>query len=277
MRMHELKDYLFYDESFLRRLDWYPADAVAIKNPVSENWKVLVTSLIPHLIKNVELNAHGHEQINLFEHNNIWRATSEKSSIEHKSLAGIFFGNKDLNFYDYKAQLQQFFAMLQLPVVWGKPADKVQPWFDQLQVADLLLDGVVIGRAGMLCQNFVRPVIKGQGFIFECNADAIMNHKPKALKFTPWSKYQTVAIDISILVDVLLCAASLEQLILQADSKIDQVKLVDFFEKPEWAGKRSLTFRYRICDFEQNITKDVIDAISEKVVAKMAEQGAQIR
>ncbi|MGZ6254818.1 MAG: phenylalanine--tRNA ligase beta subunit-related protein, partial [Candidatus Chromulinivorax sp.] len=60
MRMREVKDYLFYDESFLRRLDWYPTDAVAIKNPVSENWKVLVTSLIPHLIKNVELNAHGH-------------------------------------------------------------------------------------------------------------------------------------------------------------------------------------------------------------------------
>ncbi|MBP6870032.1 phenylalanine--tRNA ligase subunit beta [Candidatus Babeliales bacterium] len=277
MKMAEVRDYLFYDESFLKRLGWYPTDAVAIKNPVSENWKVLVTSLIPHLIKNVELNHHAHEQLNFFEHNSVWREHSKEQAIEHKSLAGIFFGHKNMNFYDYKAQLQQLFAMLDFSVVWAKSSDSIEPWFDQLQVADIMLDGVKIGRAGMLSAPFVRSVIKGSGFVFELHADLLINYKTAAKKFVPWSKYQTVAVDISMLVDVLISAEQLESLILQADSKVDQVKLLDYFEKDEWAGKRSLTFRYRICDFEQNLTKEVIESITNKVITLMEKQGATIR
>ena len=277
MKMREVRDYLFYDESFLKRLGWYPTDAVAIKNPVSENWKVLVTSLVPHLIKNVELNAHGHEQINFFEHNSVWHELSSTQSTEHKSLAGLFFGDKHKNFYDYKADLQGFFAAMNLPVVWAKSSETVEPWFDQLQVADIMLNGVKIGRAGMLAAPFVRSVIKGQGFVFECNAELLFAYKAAAKKFIPWSKYQTVSVDISMLVDALTTAENFEKLILQADEKIDTVSLVDFFEKQEWAGKRSLTFRYRICDFEQNLTKEVIENVTNAVTTIMLAQGAEIR
>lgn len=277
MKMHEVRDYLFYDESFLKRLGWYPADAVAIKNPVSENWKVLVTSLVPHLIKNIELNIPSHEQINLFEHNSVWTEHNAQQSIEHKSFAGIFFGDKQKNFYDYKADLQGLFAALDLPVVWAKCAGSVEPWFDQLQAADIMIDGVKIGRAGMIAVPFVRSVIKGQGFVFECNAELMLTYPIAAKKFTPWSKYQTVSVDVSMLVDALVTSENLEALILQADEKIDHVSLVDFFEKDSWAGKRSLTFRYRICDFEQNLTKEVIENVTNKVIEKMLSQGAQIR
>lgn len=290
MKMREVRDYLFYDESFLKRLGWYPTDAVAIKNPVSENWKVLVTSLVPHLIKNVELNIPAHEHINFFEHNSVWhevnsissfaKASADKISpeiLEYKSFAGLFFGDKHKNFYDYKADLQGLFAALDLPVIWAKCAGEVEPWFDQLQAADLMLDGIKIGRAGMVAAPFVRSVIKGQGFVFEFNAQLILNYQVAAKKFTPWSKYQAVSVDISMLVDARTTAESLEALILQADAKIDKVSLIDFFEKESWAGKRSLTFRYRICDFEQNLTKEVIESVTNKVTTTMVGQGAEIR
>ncbi len=277
MKMREVRDYLFYDESFLKRLGWYPTDAVAIKNPVSENWKVLVTSLVPHLIKNVELNMHTHEQINFFEHNSVWSATSSTESVENKSFAGLFFGDKHKNFYDYKADLQGLFTALDLPVVWAKCAGVVEPWFDQLQSADIMLNGIKIGRAGMLSSSFVRSVVKGQGFVFEWNMHYVLNYQVAAKRFTPWSKYQTVSVDISMLVDALTTSQTLETLILQSDEKIDTVSLIDFFEKDSWVGKRSLTFRYRICDFEQNLTKEVIEGVTNKVTVAMLGQGAEIR
>jgi phenylalanyl-tRNA synthetase beta chain len=277
MKMREVRDYLFYDEAFLKRLCWYPTNAVAIKNPVSENWKVLVTSLVPHLIKNVELNIHSHEQINFFEHNSVWSELSLQESVEHKSFAGIFFGDKNKNFYDYKADLQGLFVALDLPIIWTKCVGSVEPWFDQLQVADIMLNGIKIGRAGMIAAPFIRSVIKGQGFIFECNAEFILNYQLVAKRFIPWSKYQTVSVDVSMLVDALITAESLEALILKVDEKIDKVSLIDFFEKESWAGKRSLTFRYRICDFEQNLTKEVIETVTNKVAAIMLGQGAEIR
>lgn len=277
MNMREVRDYLFYDESFLKRLGWYPTDAVSIKNPVSENWKVLVTSLIPHLIKNVELNIPSYEQINFFEYNNIWKSVSAEQSTESKSLAGIFFGHKNLNFYDYKAQLQRFFAAQALPIVWKKPTQAFEPWFDQLQTADLMLQGVCIGRAGMLATTLTRPVIKGHGFVFELSADLLLAYKPVEKQFASWSKYQAVHVDMSLLIDACMTAEQLEKLIVQVDPKIESVSLLDFFEKEEWAGKRSLTFRYKICDFEQNLTKEVIDQVTSKVIESMIACGAQVR
>lgn len=277
MKMREVRDYLFYDESFLKRLGWYPTNAVAIKNPVSENWKVLVTSLVPHLIKNVELNIHSHEHINFFEHNSVWRAISATESTESKSFAGLLFGDKHKNFYDYKADLQGLFAAMDLPVVWAKCSGAVEPWFDQLQSADLMLGGVKVGRAGMLSSSFVRSVAKGQGFVFEWNMQAILNYQVAAKRFEPWSKYQAVSVDISMLIDALIPAEKIESLIVQADEKIDTVTLLDFFEKDSWVGKRSLTFRYRICDFDQNLTKEMIESVTNKVTAAMLAQGAEIR
>lgn len=278
MKMREVRDYLFYDESFLKRLGWYPAGAVAVKNPVSENWKVLVTSLIPHMIKNVELNIHGHEIINFFEYNSIWSEISAHESRESKSLAGLFFGDKHKTFYDYKAELQGLFAALNLPVVWTKCGNTlIEPWFDQLQTADLMLDGIKIGRAGMLSSGFTRSIVKGQGFTFELDAESLLAYEAGTQQFTPWSKYQTVSVDMSMLVDVATTAEKLEALILHGDEKIDRVSLIDFFEKESWAGKKSLTFRYRICDNEQNLTKDVIEFITDKISKIMIAQGAEVR
>ncbi len=277
MKMREVRDYLFYDESFLKRLAWYPTDAVAIKNPVSENWKVLVTSLIPHLIKNVELNIPSHEQINLFESNSIWRQISSTESLEQKSFAGILYGQKNLNFYDYKAQLEGLFISLGFSVIWQKPTHALEPWFDQLQTADLMLDGIKIGRAGMLASTFTRGILKNQSFAFELCLDLLLAYKPCEKQFVPWSKYQAVFVDLSLLIDARMSSEHIEQMIVQTDAKIDKVSLLDFFEKEEWIDQRSLTFRYRICDFEQNLTKEVIDHVTAKVIENMKAYGAQIR
>ncbi len=182
-----------------------------------------------------------------------------------------------MNFYDYKAQLEGFFAVLGCNVAWSKPMAALEPWFDQLQTADIMLEGVMIGRAGMLATPLTRSVVKGQGFAFELHADALLSYKPAAKKFSPWSKYQAVCIDISMLIDACTSAESWQNLILESDAKIDVVTLCDFFEKEEWVGKRSLTFRYRITDFHQNLTKEVIDQVTYAVIEKMLAHGAQIR
>ncbi len=279
LQMNEVKDYPFYDESFVKRLGWYPANPVSIKNPVSENWKVLVTSLVPHLIKNIELNSHEQDIINLFEHNSVWKFQDDthKEIIEYKALAGIFFGDKQLDFYDYKNKISGLFVPLKMPVQWVKAQGVLQPWYNPLQVADLMVNGIRIGRAGMLAQPFIRSVIKGSGFVFELQADLLVSFQPQPSKFTPWSKYQAVTLDLSLLVDVTTTAADIKKSLYEVDTKITDVVLVDFFEKEAWAGKRSLTFRYTISDFDANITKETIDAIASQVVQAMQSQGAEIR
>jgi phenylalanyl-tRNA synthetase beta subunit len=228
-------------------------------------------------LKNVELNSHIHESINFFECNTIWSEKNRDEALETKAFAGIFAAVQAMSFYDYKAMLQSMFATLHMSVVWEKSHQEIEPWFERTQVADLFVDGVKIGRAGMLSQAFTRTLFKHQGFSFELYADKIIQYKPTVKQFKPWSKYQAVSVDISMLVDATMTAQTIGNLIYTVDHKIDNVMLVDFFEKDEWKNKRSLTFRYRICDFEHNVTKDVIDAITHRVITTMQNIGAVIR
>lgn len=61
------------------------------------------------------------------------------------------------------------------------------------------------------------------------------------------------------------------------DKRIVDVRLIDFFEKEEWAGKRSVTFRYYIKDYEKTLEKEEIEKISNAVVASVTALGASIR
>ena len=93
MNMHELRDYLLYDASFIERLPLDLQNAICIRNPMSLNWTTLVTSLIPHLLKAVEHNAAQQNHLRFFELNSIWHKAN-KEFIEKKSLSGIIFDKK---------------------------------------------------------------------------------------------------------------------------------------------------------------------------------------
>ena len=50
------------------------------------------------------------------------------------------------------------------------------------------------------------------------------------------------------------------------DSRIIAVDLIDFFSKPEWAEKRSVTVRIIIKDPNKTLVKEEIDALYVKVI-----------
>src|SRR3990167_3662611 len=74
--MNEVSNYPFLDEDFLRDLNWHPTDLISVKNPVSENWKSLAPSLIPHLLKNVYQKLNKADNLSFFEFGRFWKQTS---------------------------------------------------------------------------------------------------------------------------------------------------------------------------------------------------------
>ena len=275
-KMHEVRDYLFYDESFLQRLQWYPEDAVAILNPVSENWKVLATSLIPHLLKAVELNSTQEEELRFFELNSIWEQKSD-SILEQKQCSGVIFHQKkEVDFYQSKALLLDLFHALHIPVTIKK-AEKVAPWYNPYQTANIYCGDLYIGTMGMLLPSFYRGVVSGSAFGFELHADFLAQYIPQTPKLVMWSKYQDVVQDISIMLPYAVTAQTCIDEITASHATICKVHLVDMYEKAEWGTSRSLTLRYTIQDFEKTLQREEIDVIVDCVGRSMQKLGAQIR
>jgi phenylalanyl-tRNA synthetase beta chain len=276
LKMHELREYMMYDASFVSKLAVDLIPAVHVKNPMSENWTMLVTSLIPHLMKAVVGNSVEHDHLRFFELNRTWSKDTQHIS-EHKVLAGIIFDKKSVDFYSCKSELETLFHMFGLSITYQKPKASIPAWYDAHQSTQLVYNDRVIGTAGIVSSAWIQKVVEGQAFIFELDGEFFEHLKPAMIKFKPWSKYQDVSYDISLFVPFSVASDVLCAAIKKAHANIIDVHVVDFFEKPEWQNHRAITVRYTMSDHGKTMTKQDIDEIVQHVSTALKGYNVEIR
>ncbi|MCX5921861.1 MAG: phenylalanine--tRNA ligase subunit beta [Candidatus Dependentiae bacterium] len=274
-KMRELYSYAFFDEEFLNHVAWQPKDTLEVQSPVSENWRRLATSLVPGLLKAVTTASSEHDALRFFELGRTWHASADV--VEKKSLAGVFFDKKNVDFYDAKALLQPLFDALKLSVEWVKVNQPTSPWYAPYQTAELFYNGTKIGVAGKMHPTFLQAVCQGDAFIFELDADFLLTHQPALERCTRECKYPGMVRDISMLVARDTTVDMILHSIAQVNTKISSVTLQDFFEKEEWPDQRAMTFRFVISDQERTMTKEEADVIWDAVAVQVKAVGAVIR
>lgn len=288
LMMHEIYGYSFFDESVLRELAWQPTDSVAIKNPISEHYTRLVTTLQPHLLKAVAENSIHHMALRFFEWGRVWHMQGE-DVIEQKSVSGIFFdascvasakGNqKGFDFYSGKELLVRMFDLLHMDIAWV-PNDGVDfSWCSSHQTAILKHQDKRIGVAGMVNDVTVQSLSPagGKAFIFELDADYLLEYKRPLVRFESLSKYPCVRRDISMLVSVAVTADTLAHTIKAVDKRIESVTLIDFFTKPDWKDQKAITFHVEMSDKEKTMIMDEVEEVWGQIITRLQAQGAVIR
>jgi phenylalanyl-tRNA synthetase beta chain len=284
LMMHELYGYSFFDESVLKNLAWQPVDFVAVKNPVSENYTRLVTTLQPHLLKAIGENSIHHSQLRFYEWGRVWHMQGEEI-IERKVVSGIFFEHSSvdskqvIDFYTGKAFLMRMFERLHMDIIWVPSDDMSFSWCLLHQTAALMHENKCIGIASMVDEsvlNLFSPA-GGSAFIFEIDADYLLAYKKSLIRFEPLFKYPSVRRDISMLIPITVTADALTRMIKDIDYRIQAVTLIDFFIKPEWKDQKSMTFHVEICDKEKTLVMEEVEEIWNRVIAQLQLQAAVIR
>jgi phenylalanyl-tRNA synthetase beta chain len=273
--MREISTYAFFDESFLQTIAWDPGKTANVKDPVSENWYRLVTTLIPNMFKAVADNYNNYDELRFFEWARCWHQGPDIT--EKKVLTGIFYSKRiPLNFYDVKAYIQQLFIQIGMPVAW-QPQKNQYPWFDIEHTAQLEHNGQYLGIAGMVDASFITKFAEGYAFVFELDAQIVSTYEKTFKKFQPLPKYPSVERDISMMVPLSISVQELTNIIAYVDDTIHSVILVDMFQKKEWKQERALTFRYIMRLPDKTMTKEEADAISARVHQAVQNAGVTIR
>jgi phenylalanyl-tRNA synthetase beta chain len=277
MRAREVYNYALFDEEFLATLGWQPSRTLEVQNPISENYKRLVTSLVPHLCKNIATNSATHDRLRFFEMNAVWDVWKDGFE-EHQSLAMAFYDKHEApDFYLIKDMLDQLFGSLQCAVTWSKPSENIPVWFDRYQSAQLMMGDIVLGYAGVADAAFFAKVALGHAFIMELNADLLLKFKAVEKHFIPLSKYPITSFDISMLIPQSVTIAQIIDLVSGVDGRVKKVTLVDSFAKDEWVDKKSITIRMIAQDPERTLTKEDSAHIHNHIVIALQQLGAQIR
>lgn len=278
MNMKEVSNYAMYDQSLLRELSYSPDNSVRLANPLSENWQVLVTSLIPHLLKNVMHNKVDYEELRFYEWNRDWQKTKD-SVVERRVCSGIFYHANKVDFYTCKAQVTSLFERAGVEVQWKKIADEqaLPVWSHPHKTACLLVNNHVLGYAGMINQEYMNRVAPGQAFVFEIDLDVLYGAPQRKVAYKEPSKYQSVELDISVLAPLHVTVEQCEQTLSAADVRVQQITLMDTFQKDDWGQQRSLTFKCIVQDYEKTLESDDIHAIQARLHKAIENLGATVR
>ena len=276
-QLREQMTYAFFDESFLRKIAWQPDKALQVQSSVSENHTRLVTTLIPNLLKSIQEYASEQDSIGIYELAQIW-PNLETGFQEQTALSGIIAHfKKELDFYVCKAMLEAYFQELSLSVQWKKCDQPKEPWYMPYQTVHLFHNEYFIGIAGKANPLFYNTIAFGDAFIWELNADYLLQYQSQVHRYEPASKYPRVQRDISILVPSEKTVQLLTDVAKESDKRINSVVVVDFFEKKEWHDKRSITLRVLIEDQTKTLTSAEVDQIMDSVSSDLQKQGAQVR
>ena len=274
--MREVYNYSLYDESFMVKLGLTPDHRISVLSPVSENWRTLVSSLIPGLLKNVHDNAPDNESLRFFESARVWKLENEQVH-EYKKIAGIFYAKTGVDFYSCKAELSKLFDALSMKVSFKQVARPDDAWYAPYQTAAVMHNDTRIGYMGMLNDSFFERVALGQAFVFELDGDALINYRVPTVLCKTLPRYQQVTRDISMLVHPGLTIDAIISSLGTIDHRVVEVLLIDRFSKAEWKDQVSVAVRLVISDQEKTLEKDVIDDIYQRAVARLEQLGAQIR
>jgi phenylalanyl-tRNA synthetase beta chain len=287
--LYELYSHALYDEYFLKQIDYNPINTIDVANPISDNAKRLVTSLVPHLLKACQLNSVQNNSLGFFEVQRIWERTGSES-IEREVLAltsatvgaeGSFYNGKDI--------VTRIFGSIDASLQWIRydqyaNQSTIPLWIQHItrellstnQIALLLSNDEIVGYAGMIRFDKMQKLFEGTIFVCECEYKKIIKNIKK-ISYTPLSKYQHVFLDISMLAPYTLTVDAIEHIISTSDNRIKDIRMVDYFTKAEWVDQRSVTLRVRVQDETKAVDKETIEEVMNAMKISVESKGALVR
>ncbi len=271
------------------------AELWVLENPISEDMKAMRPSLIPGLLSAAKRNAdRGADGARLFEIGRRYFRGTNGASDEKPTLGVVLSGEKTargwsngkgakFDAYDAKAEAEALLEAAGAPVgnlmVMGEAGDQFHPG----QSATLRLGPKnVLARFGALHPNTLKAFdIDGPVMAVELFLDAIPAKKVGGFARAAYSPpaLQAITRDFAFLVPADLAAGDLVKAVRGADKKaIVDARVFDVFAGqgvPE--GKKSVAIEVTLQPGEKSFTDEEIKAISDKVVANAAKQGAELR
>jgi phenylalanyl-tRNA synthetase beta chain len=267
------------------------AARLVLNNPIDETQAQMRTTLLAGLLEAVSRNFnHGTRNVRLFEIGKCFsHADGERpEEIERLALAATGARNESdwrqaserVDFYDLKGAIEAVGESLGLAGFSFSPTQSFS-YLHPGRAAVISLTGREVGCLGQLHPRLAADYkFKQPVFVAELDFGALLAAEPVEVRYRPLPRFPTVVRDLSLLIDEAIAYARLEEAI----SELGLPELVGFWlfdlytgkELPP--GKRSVALSLRYRAQERTLTEAEIQALHERVVAKLRQEfGAELR
>jgi phenylalanyl-tRNA synthetase beta chain len=289
----EAMNFSFVSEQEAARMGVDPACQPRLANPLSVDWAVMRPTLLGGLLTSAAANQKVDEQdIRLFEISKTWNPASGpgKPESEGRELALVLAGPTPLawtaparprDFYDLKGIVEGVLEH------WSPGEARLEPLADSPvyhpgRSARIHWRGEAIGELGELHPDLADGYdLRGRVYIARIDLlKAAAVKSPGVPKFQSIPRYPGSWRDLALVVDHAVTAGAIEEEVRKAAKPVlEDFTIFDVYEGEKIpASKKSLALRLRLRSAEKTLTEEDINAVMEKVIARLAKQfGATLR
>ncbi|MDR1160556.1 MAG: phenylalanine--tRNA ligase subunit beta [Syntrophomonadaceae bacterium] len=292
-QMSEVVSYSFVNPALADQMLWSGNNpfrkVIALANPLSEDYAVMRTSLVPGLLKNIAGNLSRQiESLAFFEMGAVFSPGSEVLANEVYKIAGAACGQKESNwladknewdFFCLKGLLEGLFKKIGLADY--KFSAQAVEGFHTGRTASIQINDVEVGMIGEIHpavqDNFG---IKHKVCAFELDVALLFQYSASKYLKEKITKYPVAERDVAFIVPMPVTAGDILELIpTLGDNLIKEITLFDLFiGNPVPAGKKSVALRLRLWSDEKTLTEQEVKSVMEKVIAEMTNRlGAELR
>ena len=283
-------NYPFSSAELLARFD--DRSPLGLVNPLSDDLRVMRTTMLPRLVANVSHNArHGHPDLGLFEVGRVFLPRERGEAPDERERLGLVLSGhgpfhwsgtqRPVDFFDLKGVLESLFELAGLRSVRWQGGDA--PKFLHPGVAARIVDasGAPLGLMGELHPTLVRAFeLEAAPLVAELELAPLLDADTSPQRFVDFARFPTVKRDIALVLDRGVTAADVIGVVEGAGiSVFDGASIFDVYEGDGvGVGKKSLglTLTWRAAD--RTLTDDEVATAQALVLERLsATLGATLR
>lgn len=242
--------------------------ALALKNPISDEFAYLRPSLVLRLLENVKNNLRFFEAVRIFEIGRVFK--KEASGPKEETVLGLAIAlKKNSAVLELKGIADQFLQELGLVDYFFRDLAMNLQFLNSEQSLRIESgDHQVLGYLGL-----VRPELTANTAIAEFYLDKILKLVIEEKEYRPLPKYPSVMRDISFVVDSAVRVGPIQDLLENSSHLLEDVDLLDWYEDEKLGdNKKSLTFRLVFQSSDRTLTDEEVGKEMEKIIAGLQEK-----
>lgn len=274
--LYEVITYSLTKKENINRFTKEELSSIQVLSPMSDDKKVLRTTLIPSLMEVYNYNYnHQNKDISIFEISNIYTEEGERKVLALLTAGDVIKGTwqakaQKANYYYLKGIVIDLLEYLALSNRLSFSDDDLPEDFHPYQTEAIYIDKELVGYLGL-----VHPSLsKEELFVAELNLDKILSFKTRLIKAKEISIYPSVELDLSFIINDDILASDIFKIIRKAAGRL----LTDVYVFDYYLGETtSIGFRMSFNDLNRTLEDKEIKAISEKIVKEVEELGAKLR
>jgi phenylalanyl-tRNA synthetase beta chain len=255
--------------------------AVAIKNPLGEDFSIMRTTAIPSMMEDLSRNySRSNEEAKLFEIGKVYIPNEDSNKLpEEKNIITIGLYGK-VDYFDLKGIVENILDTLGIEnSSFARFSDN--PTFHPGKTASINVKKDSIGTIGEIHPDVSENYgIEERCYIAVLDLDRLIALTSMEKKYVPLPKYPAVSRDMALLVDDEILVQQIEDIIKkQGSNMLESFKLFDVYKGsqiPE--GKKSVAYALTYRLDNKTLTDAEVSKVHDKILRSLEHQlGAQLR